>query len=63
MGDHLQVELLSAGLDVELTLVVVSGAVAAAHRLLRVHTLRGAHAFACLPVTDRAKRAVGTQLI
>lgn len=47
----------------QLALVVVGGAVAAAHGLVGLHALGRAHTLAALGITDRPKCAVTTGLI
>lgn len=61
--DHSEVHLLYAGPHVQLTLAVVGGAVAAAHRLVGLHTLRCTHTQPTLGIADCPERAVGTGLI
>lgn len=63
LADHSEVHLFFAGPHVQLALAVVSGAVAAAHRLVGLHTLGSAHTLTALGITDRPKCAFSTGLI
>ena len=63
LADHSEVHLLFAGPHMQLTLAVVGGAIAAAHRLVGLHTLRCTHTLPALGIADCPKRAVGTSLI
>lgn len=63
LADHPELHLFFAGPNVQLALAVVGVSVAAAHRLVGLHTLGGAHTLAALGIADRPERAVGTGLI
>ena len=63
LADHSQLHLFLAGPDVQFTLAVVRGAVAAAHGLVGLDALGGTHTLTALGVTDCAKGAVGTGLV
>lgn len=63
LADHLEVHLFFAGPYVQLTLAVVGGAIAAAHGLVGLHTLRCTHTLPALGITDCPERAVGTSFI
>lgn len=63
LADHSEVHLFFAGPHVQLALAVVSGAVAAAHRLVGLHALGSAHTLTALGITDRPKWAFATGLI
>lgn len=63
LADHSEVHLLFAGPHVQLALAVVGGAIAAAHRLVGLHTLGWTHALTALGITDCPKRAVATGLV
>lgn len=63
LADHAQVHLFFAGPHVQLALAVVGGAVAAAHRLVGLHTLGWTHTLTTLGITDRPKRAVAASFV
>lgn len=63
LADHSEVHLFFAGPHVQLALAVVSGAIAAAHRLVGLHTLGSAHTLTTLGITDRPICTVATGLI
>lgn len=63
LADHSEVHLFFAGPHVQLALAVVGSAIAAAHRLVGLHTLRRTHTLPALGIADCPERAIGTSLI
>lgn len=63
LADHPQLHLFFAGSNMQLTLAVVGGAVAAAHRLMGLDALGRTHTPPALDVADCPEGAVGTSFI